>query len=206
MCTSPKKEAPVLFHVPLPVLYLEHIPRKDGTALPIELTSHIRRSDFIRFGIFHRFLAERRYMTFLLLSLTMIGFGIYSLFTSREGYGIFLFLMAVFLPVVSYFGFRFTLKRQAAKMNLSEENPPSYYSATLSEDEILIKNSKESTVLPWDHVRTVYLFPDCLYLYISINKAFVFPFSKTDDALQELLQRKLGRRLKKTVFPSFLPL
>ena len=108
-----------------------------------------------------------------------------------------LLMIGLGLPIL-YFGMFFSqLNAQAERFKLGAGRK--VYSVTLSAEGVSVHNlqrAEEDLNLPWKGIGTAYRRKDCIYLYVTPQKAFLLPSGQADapdqavwDCIDEHLQQ-----------------
>ena len=91
--------------------------------------------------------------------------------------GCVLLIVGLGVPSVYFITFFSSLRKQVKLQNL---NPPRVaYTIDLSDkdDGIYVTNEKESATYRWKNVFHVYFDKECIYLFMTQNRAFILPYS-----------------------------
>ncbi len=109
--------------------------------------------------------------------------------------GTVLLVVGLGVPVVYFASFFATVKKQ---VKLQKLNPPRLvYTLQFSEDSdaVAISNEKEQASYRWQDVYHAYFEKECIYLFITRDRAFLIPYEVVEDkdAVCNLITSKLGR-------------
>lgn len=108
-----------------------------------------------------------------------------------------LLIVGLGTPVVYFTTFFRSLKKQIAVQNLL--TPRYVYTVTLLDEDlgILVKNEKEEASFNWSKAFFAYLDKNCIYLFITKDRAFLIPLAliKEDkDDYWALILKRLGEK------------
>ena len=112
--------------------------------------------------------------------------------------GCVLLIVGLGVPSVYFITFFSSLRKQVKLQNL---NPPRVaYTVELNDkdDGIFVSNEKESATYRWKNVFHVYLDKDCIYLFMTQNRAFILPYSDMKEG-QSLAISIINKRAKDKV-------
>ncbi len=95
--------------------------------------------------------------------------------------GTILLVVGLGMPIFYFTTFFISLKKQVKAQNL--ENPRLVYSITLEnkEEGISISNDKEKASYKWEQVYHVYYAKNCIYLFMTKDRAFLLPNNSIKD-------------------------
>ena len=112
--------------------------------------------------------------------------------------GTVLLTVALGMPAVYFITFFSSLKKQVKLQNL--DPPRTVYTAELTDDPdgIRISNGKESASYRWDRAYHAYVTDECIYLYMTQDRAFIIPETCSDAVM--IVQRNMKERV--TLPPS----
>lgn len=88
-----------------------------------------------------------------------------------------LLIVGLGVPAVYFITFFSSLRKQAKLQNLNPPRVAYCVSLTDKDDGIYVTNEKESATYRWKNVYQIYLAKDCIYLFMTQNRAFILPYS-----------------------------
>lgn len=107
-----------------------------------------------------------------------------------------LFSIGLGLPLLYFVNFFISIHTQIKKYGLKK--PKFVYSLTLNEEKgVTITTKQQKVKFPWDSFQYAYRMRDCIYLYLSANRAYLLPASQIPGgtkALWALLKRAISEQ------------
>lgn len=172
------------------------MPQETAVVIPVKLDE----KTFKRFARFDMFTLRRRWVRPAIFSLAMILFSVLALLSRRPQSGLIagvLLTVGVLLPVVYVGSFMSQVNLQAVQQKLKPA--ARVYTLRLEEYGVTVNNDrkKEETVyLKWEEIRQAYRVKGCVYLYVSVARAFLLPNGQanvSDDELWAYMEKHLGK-------------
>lgn len=167
----------------------------DKITIPVRLDA----GTFRRFALFDALSVKKSWIRPTLFCLILFGFAFLALLLKKGQSGLVaavLLTVGVGLPTVWIGMFFSQINVQAEKNRLSPARK--VYTVTLEQAGLTVQNHQragETLRLPWSDAWKVYRRKDCMYLYISRQKAFLLPAGQADapdDALYAYLIRRIS--------------
>ena len=166
-------------------------------ARSIDIHVRLDARPFRRFCGFDTFRRQRRWyppvmagMVLVTLSAALLIMG-----KSTQAAGV-LMGLGLAIPLVVFGLYFIQIEAQVSRMKLRDA--PAVYSLTLSADGVRVRNDQkqeEPVDLPWDRLWAAFRRRDCIYLYVSPERAFILPdgqASCSPDALWQYLRQNMG--------------
>ena len=139
---------------------------------------------FKRFAVFDMFIRRKKWIRPVVFFLLMTVFAAAALLIGREQSGMIaavLLVVGISLPLVYAGTFLSQVNIQAARQKLKPARE--VYTVILREEGITAENSsrEEGTLeMPWDKVAQAFRKKECIYLYVTPEKAFLLPAKQAD--------------------------
>lgn len=139
---------------------------------------------FKRFAVFDMFVRRKKWIRPVVFFLLMTVFAAAALLIGREQSGMIaavLLVVGISLPLVYAGTFLSQVNIQAARQKLKPARE--VYTVILREEGITAENSsrEEGTLeMPWDKVAQAFRKKECIYLYVTPEKAFLLPAKQAD--------------------------
>lgn len=163
----------------------------------ITVSSHVDAKIFKSFAYFDVLKRKKSWRSPALFMALMMTFSIvcFSQSGQRQGavlLGTVLGTVAVIIPFSYFFTFDSSLNKQVIQRGITR--PKVIYNVELNEKGIEVSNEKESAQFEWSGIDRIYYVNDCVYLYVTPQKAFLLP--KADikcgvDTLWEFFEKRL---------------
>lgn len=144
----------------------------------LTMTANIDGNTFIRFALFDTFRLKKRWKSPVAFAAIMTGFAVIC-FAVRKTHdqapllGTVLLAAGLVLPAVWFMMYMFSVRNQVKKNGLSERK--AQYFVLLGEEKIKVVKGQEEVTHAWDEVYTAYRVKGCIYLYMSLNRAYLLP-------------------------------
>ena len=168
-------------------------------AKTISIPVKLDEKTFKRFARFDMFILRKKWVRPAVFSAILIVFAVVALLTRKEQSGMIaavLLAVGIGLPLVYIGTFLSQVNMQAVRARLKPAR--SVYTLTLSEAGIHIENNQKKEApqdLDWTSACRAFRRKNCIYLYITPQKAFLLPGSQAsvpDDELWDYLKKHLG--------------
>ncbi len=143
-----------------------------------------------RFALYDAFIYKKGWRAPTIFGVIMLAFGIVAVFSGKsQAYllGGLLMLIALGMPAAYFFTFRQQVKAQGKKLGLDKPRPA--YTVMLAPDGIEIENNmkqEEKVHLDWNALHGACRVNGAIYIYATVQKAFVLPDGQADISAQEL--------------------
>ncbi len=154
---------------------------------------------FKRFARFDMFILRRKWVRPLVFSLILIAFAAVALLTGKNQSAMIaavLLTVGLGLPLVYFGTFLSQVNLQAVRAKLK---PASLvYTVTLRESGIRVENNRkkeEPLEMDWPSVQKAFRRKGCIYLYVTVAKAFLLPDGQAnipDPEVWQFLVKHLG--------------
>ncbi len=169
-------------------------------ALSITVPATIDTGDFLRFAMFNTFRMRKAWRSPLIFALifTVSAVVCFTAGRSREQAGLLggvLLAVGILLPLVWYLMFVSSVKKEAKKHALSKTK--AQYFTILREDGIKVVKEKEEAVFPWEEIYHAYRVKDCVYLYVTPQRAYLLPDGEEAEAVWETVCAKIPEEKRK---------
>lgn len=149
---------------------------------------------FRRFAVFDTFRRQKRWRAPALFAALMLAFALVC-FAFRDGrdgaalLGAVLLLVGLGLPAVYVGSFLLSVRKQGRRLGL--DGAQTAYTLHLREEGIQMVSGRERAEFRWEQLFRAYRVPDCIYLYVSQQRAFLLPEDGQGGAVWTLLTEKL---------------
>lgn len=173
-------------------------PQNSHPGKTLTLSGNISVPQFVRFAAYDEFILRKRWKRPVAFAAIMLAFAAVCFFLRErtEHASLLILVLAgvgLAVPTVYVFMFLLSSREQAEKLRL---NPlVVQYTAELGNDGIRIRNATETVSLKWKQVYGAVRRADCLYIYATPQKAFLFPDGDNSDAAWELIRSKIPGRI-----------
>ena len=160
----------------------------------LTIAATIDRRDFVRFALFDTFRRKRRWKNPLLFACIMSAFSIVC-FAAQKTHeqaallGTVLLSIGLVLPLVWYLLFLSSVKAEAKKHALSRTK--AQYFTLLGQENIKVVRDKEEAVFSWTDLHAAFRVKGCIYLYVSLTRAYLLPECDDSDAAWNLITSHL---------------
>ena len=173
------------------------------TGTKITIPVRLDAKTFRRFSCFDAFVLRRRWVRPALFMLIKAAFAAIALTSGRAQAGL---IAAVLLAVglglpLTYFGtFLSQVTMQARKLGLSAARQ--VYTVTLDFDGVRVVNDikkEDAQFVRWPDVQAAFRKKGCVYLYVSLAKAFLLPDGQADAPDGEVwayLKARMGEKCR----------
>ena len=166
-----------------------------------DITVHTKLDEktFRRFARFDMFALRKKWVRPAVFSLIMIAFAVIALLARKEQSGMIaavLLAVGIGLPLVYIGTFLSQVNVQAARAKLKPARP--VYTVTLRDEGIRIVNDQkeeEPQEADWQSIQQAFRKKDCVYLYVTAQKAFLLPAKQADapdKEVWEFIREHLG--------------
>ena len=151
---------------------------------------------FRRFARFDMFFLRKRWIRPAVFSLILIGFAVVALLTRKAQSGMIsaiLLAVGLGLPIVYFGSFPSDVNLQAVHQRLKPAR--NVYTVILRESGIRVENNqkKEDPLeMDWPVIRQAFRRKGCIYLYITVARAFLLPDGQANVSDQEVWQYLLS--------------
>ena len=159
-------------------------------AVTITVPARLDGKCFRRFAWFNSFVRQKRWVSPLIFSLILTVFAVVILITGQDKAALLstvLLTVGLGLPVVYVWTFFSQVKQQVKRFRL--DPPRLVYSVTLGEDGIRAENhvqSQDPQETAWGDTWKAFRQKDCIYLFVSENRAFLLPAGQADVPDEDL--------------------
>lgn len=158
---------------------------------------------FRRFAVFDTFCRQRLWRAPALFTVLMLAFSItcFAFQGSHSGaalLGTVLLVIGLGLPVVYVASFLLSVRNQSQRLKL--DGIRTVYTIHLCEKHIQVVSDSETAQYQWEQIFCAYRKPDCIYLYVTSQRAFLIPVHEQDSAVWDLLVKKLPIEKRKSRF------
>ncbi len=167
----------------------------EETRAAVTLEGNIDRKTFRRFAMFDTFTVKRRWKSPALFALILSAFaGV--CFMGRQTreqavlLGSVLLGVGLTLPLVWVGMYALSVSGQAKRMGLSADK--AQYYVTLSPEKIHVEKGKETADFSWENAYRAFRTKDCIYLYVSIARAFLLPDCEKTEPAWAMIVSRLG--------------
>ena len=92
-----------------------------------------------------------------------------------------LLAVGVGLPLVYFFAFHQSVRKQSAKLTGKE----AAYTVTLDEQGVCVAKGKQTASCDWAHVHAVHRLKRCVCIYTEARHAFLLPSADNSEAVQQ---------------------
>lgn len=158
----------------------------------ITVSVTLNAQTFKRFALFDTFAVKKRGRSPALFSCILIAFSFAALLLRREQSGLIaavLLVIGLGLPILYVGTFWSQLNVQVERFKLGKGRK--VYTVWLAEEGVTVRNDQrqeELLQLAWPEIDRVYQRRDCVYLYVSREKAFLLPNGQSDASDQAVWQ------------------
>ena len=170
-------------------------------ARSIDIHVRLDPASFRRFCAFDSFRRQRRWFAPVMIAMVLITLAVGALLglipigTGAAGV---LMGLGIAVPMVIFGLYFIQIEAQIARQHLKEV--PEVYALRLSDAGVRVTNPQQPdkpAELEWDKLWAAFRHRDCVYLYVSPDRALILPNGQADaddDAVWRLISRNMGER------------
>ena len=167
---------------------------------PLTISVKLDERTFRRFGVFDTLIRRQHLLRPLAFAAVFLFAGLLVALSGNNGarlLAVVLYLAGIGLPLNYIRTFLSQLNRQAELQKLGDGRY--VYTVVLSAEEIRFRSEgkEETQSLPYRRAHAAYRKKDCIYLYVTPERAFLLPAASEGPSQEEiwaLLQKKMGDR------------
>lgn len=166
----------------------------------VTIPARLDENNFTHFALFDNFRLKKRWKPPLLFACLMSAFALICFSqNSRKDQAVFmgtvLLCVGLLLPLVWFFYYLFSVRKEARKLGLSREK--SQYETQLCESGITVSRGADHADWAWQDLHSAWRVRGCIYLYVQPDRAFLLPEDENADPAWEMICSHLPERKRR---------